>query len=121
MDLVSCAVAWLTFGVAIFLKIVLLVDTWRSWWSAAFALLICLTGQAEAHFGMIIPSTSTVMEKKDASLTLDVSFSHPMEMQGMDMQRPKALTVTVDGKTEDLCILAQAGFHHRASGLAGGV
>lgn len=68
----------------------------------AFALLICLTGQAEAHFGMIIPSTSTVMEKKDASLTLDVSFSHPMEMQGMDMQRPKALTVTVDGKTEDL-------------------
>ena len=65
----------------------------------AFALLICLTGQAEAHFGMIIPSTSTVMEKKDASLTLDVSFSHPMEMQGMDMQRPKALTVTVDGKT----------------------
>ena len=29
-----------------------------------FALLICLTGQAEAHFGMIIPSSSTVMEKK---------------------------------------------------------
>ena len=46
-----------------------------------FALLICLTGQAEAHFGMIIPSSSTVMEKKEASLKLDISFSHPMEMQ----------------------------------------
>ena len=67
-----------------------------------FALLICLTGQAEAHFGMIIPSSSTVMEKKEASLKLDISFSHPMEMQGMDMQQPQSLTVTVDGKTENL-------------------
>ena len=67
-----------------------------------FALLVCFTGQAEAHFGMIIPSSSTVTEKKEAPLALDISFSHPMEMQGMDMQQPKSLTVTMDGKTEDL-------------------
>ena len=71
-----------------------------------FALLICLTGQAEAHFGMIIPSSSTVMEKKEASLKLDISFSHPMEMQGMEMQQPQSLTVTVDGKTENLKMMS---------------
>lgn len=30
----------------------------------ALALLLVLTGQVEAHFGMVIPSSSTVMEKK---------------------------------------------------------
>ena len=69
---------------------------------AVFALLVCFTGQAEAHFGMIIPSSSTVTDKKEAPLTLDISFSHPMDMQGMDMQQPKSLTVTMDGKTENL-------------------
>lgn len=68
----------------------------------ALALVMFLAGQAEAHFGMIIPSSSTVMEKKEASMTLDVSFSHPMEVHGMDMAQPKSMTVTVDGKTEDL-------------------
>lgn len=72
---------------------------------AALALFLCLAGQAEAHFGMIIPSSSTVMEKKEAALKLDVSFSHPMEVHGMDMARPRAMSVTVDGKTEDLTSL----------------
>lgn len=68
----------------------------------ALALLMVLATQAEAHFGMVIPSASTVMEKKDAGLKLEISFSHPMEMVGMDMQPPKSLTVTADGKSEDL-------------------
>ena len=61
---------------------------------ASLALLFCVAAQAEAHFGMVIPSTATVTEKKDADLKLDISFSHPMEMQGMDMAAPKAFTVT---------------------------
>lgn len=72
---------------------------------AALALLLVMAGQAEAHFGMVIPSASTVTAKKDAALKLDVSFSHPMEMQGMDMAAPKAMSVTVDGKTENLTTL----------------
>ena len=69
---------------------------------AGLALLLCFATQAEAHFGMVIPSSSTVMEKKDAALKLEVSFSHPMEMQGMDMAAPKAFSVTVDGRKENL-------------------
>ena len=69
---------------------------------AGLALLLCCASQAEAHFGMIIPSSSSVMEKKDAALKLELSFSHPMEMQGMDMAAPKAFSVTVGGKKEDL-------------------
>lgn len=40
--------------------------------------------------------------KKDAGLKLEVSFSHPMEMVGMDMPSPKSLMVTAEGKREDL-------------------
>lgn len=68
----------------------------------AVALLICLSGRAEAHFGMLIPSSSTVMEDKESSLKLDIFLAHPMEMRGLDMQEPKSLTVTMGGKTEDL-------------------
>lgn len=38
----------------------------------AVALLMCLSGRAEAHFSMLIPSSSTVMEDKESSLELDV-------------------------------------------------
>lgn len=69
---------------------------------ACLALLLCCGTRAEAHFGMVIPSAPMVTEKKDAALKLEISFSHPMEMQGMDMAEPKAVTVTFDGKTEDL-------------------
>lgn len=69
---------------------------------ASLALLLCFVARAEAHFGMLIPSASTVTEKKDADLKLAISFSHPMEMQGMEMAEPKAFTVSVGGRTEDL-------------------
>ncbi len=57
---------------------------------------------ASAHFGMIIPSSDTVTEKKDAKVSLDLSFSHPMEMQGMPMAAPKEFKVVNNGKAEDL-------------------
>ena len=66
------------------------------------AVLFLWTSQAQAHFGLVIPSSSTVTEKKDANLHLDIAFIHPMEQQGMDMGKPKKLTVTANGATEDL-------------------
>ena len=51
---------------------------------------------------MVIPSVGTVTDKKDADVTLDLSFTHPMEMQGMPLAKPKAVQVIANGKTEDL-------------------
>lgn len=70
-------------------------------------LLIALTlvvpvSAALAHFGMIIPSSAVVEDKAQATVELTVSFSHPMEMVGMSMERPKAVRVVVNGKSEDL-------------------
>lgn len=73
-----------------------------------FAVMSCLatllavpTGQALAHFGMVIPKQSIIdQEKKETTLTL--SFSHPFENIGMDLAQPKKFTVTMDGNTTDL-------------------
>lgn len=59
------------------------------------------TGQALAHFGMVIPEQHIIgQEKKDTSLTL--SFAHPFENVGMDLAQPKKFSVTMGGKTTDL-------------------
>lgn len=52
------------------------------------ALLALLTGEALAHFGMVIPSENIVTPEKK-TITVDVSFSHPFEMIGMNMVKPK--------------------------------
>lgn len=64
--------------------------------------LLVIAPSAQAHFGMVIPSASMAMEKKDASLDLTLSFSHPMEMVGMPLVKPASFKVFVDGKAEDL-------------------
>ncbi|MCI5131331.1 MAG: DUF4198 domain-containing protein, partial [Candidatus Electrothrix sp. EH2] len=44
---------------------------------AATALFLAgMTGQALAHFGMVIPSEN-ILEPKTKSVQLDLSFSHP--------------------------------------------
>jgi len=74
---------------------------WKSWF-AACCVFLCFAGPAAAHFGMAIPSASVVEDKKDATIDLTLSFSHPMEMAGMTMVRPKAVSVLLDGKAEDI-------------------
>ncbi len=64
------------------------------------ALALSVSGSALAHFGMVIPSASTVTDKKDAAVTLDVSVTHPMEMQGMPMAMPKRMQAIANGKAE---------------------
>lgn len=68
----------------------------------ALALILALAAPARAHFGMVIPSKSTAPAKGDAVLALDVAFAHPFEGHGMDMDEPKAFTVFVNGKAEDI-------------------
>ncbi len=66
------------------------------------ALVVGLSNVALAHFGMVIPSSSVVTDKNAAEVTLDVSFSHPMEGVGMTMARPKSFKVYANGKEQDL-------------------
>ena len=52
------------------------------------ALLALLTSEAFAHFGMVIPTQNIITPEKK-SVTVEVSFSHPFEMIGMNMVKPK--------------------------------
>jgi cobalt/nickel transport protein len=61
-----------------------------------------LIGQAHAHFGMAIPSDSMVMQEDPRSIELTLSFSHPMEMVGMELDQPKIFKVMADGAHQDL-------------------
>jgi cobalt/nickel transport protein len=63
---------------------------------------VLLAGVAHAHFGMVIPSDSMVMESDKRSVHLTLSFSHPFEMIGMDMEKPKVFGVMANGRKEDL-------------------
>lgn len=60
------------------------------------------TGSAMAHFGMVIPSDSMVMQGDPREISLQISFSHPMEMAGMDLVKPVKCAVFNDGKEMNL-------------------
>lgn len=59
-------------------------------------------GPAWSHFGMLIPSDSMVMQDDSRTLTLTLSFSHPFEMVGMDLIKPKVFNVLAGGNQQDL-------------------
>ncbi len=64
---------------------------------------ICIVWQpVTAHFGMLIPSDSMVMQKEDKTISLILSFSHPFENIGMPMQKPHLFQVHQSGKKIDL-------------------
>ena len=68
----------------------------------AVAVIFVLSAAAYAHFGMIIPSDSMVMQDESRKIELQLSFSHPFEMVGMDMDRPKVFGVFTNDKIQDL-------------------
>ena len=68
----------------------------------ACVLILWPAGPALAHFGMIIPSSSMILEQGDAAIGLELSFSHPMAGQGMPLARPKSVGVVSEGKRENL-------------------
>ncbi len=65
-----------------------------------FLLITC--GIASAHFGMVIPSDSMVMQGDNKTVTLMLSFSHPMERIGMELVKPGSFDVMFDSKKQDL-------------------
>ena len=75
---------------------------------AALIMMCAFSGPACAHFGMVIPSRGVVEDKKEATISLDLSFSHPMEMVGMPLGKPGAFQVFVHGRAEDLSGALQA-------------
>jgi len=66
------------------------------------ALALMPAGVVLAHFGMLIPSQATVSKADPRTVELQVSFSHPMEMVGMDMAKPRAFGVMAGGSKRDL-------------------
>ena len=54
-----------------------------------------------AHFGMAIPSDSMVMQGEDRLVNLTLSFSHPFEMQGMELEKPDSFFMVREGNRED--------------------
>jgi len=61
-----------------------------------------LTDQAFGHFGMLIPSGNMVMQNDKRSVNLQLSFSHPMKMIGMELVKPKVFNLVIGGDKHDL-------------------
>ena len=55
-----------------------------------------------AHFGMVIPSDNMIMQNEQRTVSILLSFSHPMEMVGMDLVKPKFFGVMANGVKKDL-------------------
>jgi len=71
--------------------------------TALIALVILIMAvPAWSHFGMLIPSDSMVMQDDNRTVTLALSFSHPFEMVGMDLDKPKFFKVWAGGKQQNL-------------------
>jgi ABC-type Co2+ transport system, periplasmic component len=64
--------------------------------------LLASTG-AQAHFQELLPSADIVPETGDRTVTLDLTFTHPMDGGPvMEMGRPAQFGVLVDGRKHDL-------------------
>jgi len=63
---------------------------------------IISSSSALAHFGMLIPSDSMVMQEDNRTINLRLSFSHPFEREGMEMVKPAVFGVMANGKRADL-------------------
>jgi cobalt/nickel transport protein len=70
--------------------------------SVIAALMTLSASTAMAHFGMLVPSDTMVMQTDNRIVKVTLSFSHPMEMVGMDMEKPKVFAVVANGRNQDL-------------------
>lgn len=68
-----------------------------------FALVIYLLGcgQANAHFGMVIPAKN-IVDSAHRQIDVVLSFSHPFEGRGMDLVKPEAFYYRKDDQKQDL-------------------
>jgi len=61
-----------------------------------------LANVSQAHFGLILPDKSMVMQGDNANLELTLTFCHPFEQTGMAMAKPKAFGVLAGKEKIDL-------------------
>ena len=66
------------------------------------ATITFIVSPALAHFGMLIPSDSMVMQGENRSVNITASFSHPFENIGMELVKPKVFSVVANGKPGSL-------------------
>lgn len=57
---------------------------------------------AMAHFGMVIPSDSMIMQGDSRDIRVDLSFSHPFENIGMELVKPEQFGVVANGDNHSL-------------------
>jgi cobalt/nickel transport protein len=56
-------------------------------------LVLGFTGVCQAHFGVILPDKSMVMQGDNPNLGLTLAFCHPFEQNGMNMAKPRQFGV----------------------------
>lgn len=64
--------------------------------------LSILAENAFAHFGMVIPSDTMVMQDENRVINITFSFSHPFEGEGMELVKPNKCDVVINAKKKDL-------------------
>lgn len=57
---------------------------------------------SHAHFGMVIPSDSMVMQGESKNVKVTLSFSHPFEGEGMELTKPRIFGVMARTKKQNL-------------------
>ena len=60
------------------------------------------TKTVSAHFGMVIPSDSMIMQEESKTVKIKLSFSHPFEGHGMELVKPNIFSVNANGKNKNL-------------------
>ncbi len=71
--------------------------------STAVLIALLCTGVAQAHFGMIIPSTDVVGKDDSKEVQLLLQFTHPFEGgPQMQLARPEKFGVVTEGKVTNL-------------------
>lgn len=63
--------------------------------------LLFITAPCYAHFGMVIPSEN-IGTQQQKTIKLNLSFSHPFALIGMDLTKPAAFSVYSDNTRTDL-------------------
>jgi len=61
-----------------------------------------LADLSQAHFGVILPDKSMVMQGDNPQLEMILAFCHPFEQKGMSMAKPKAFEVLAGKEKIDL-------------------
>lgn len=64
--------------------------------------LALAAADAQAHFGMIIPSDDMVKQEEGRSINIDIMFWHPFEGYGMNLAKPAQFGVLAGGRKTSL-------------------